>query len=87
MLLFSSVAYAQEPYCGNRAAFIEELVSDYAERPVAMGITERGGVIEVFASASGTWTFLLTMPNGLTCMVASGEGWETLGVEYMENQI
>ena len=38
----------------------------------------KGAVLEVFASKKGSWTFLITMPNGLTCVVASGQSWETL---------
>jgi len=29
-------------------------------------------------SDTGTWTITLTTPNGLTCLVASGQSWEEL---------
>ena len=45
-----------------------------------MGLTDKGAVLEVFASKNGSWTFLVTMPSGLTCVVASGQSWESLKV-------
>ena len=44
-----------------------------------MGLTDKGAVLEVFAPKKGSWTFLITMPDGLTCVVASGESWESFG--------
>ncbi|WP_435259992.1 hypothetical protein ACSBLW_09635 [Thioclava sp. FR2] len=35
------------------------------------------GVIEVFASVeTGSWTITITMADGMTCLVASGENYE-----------
>jgi len=42
-----------------------------------MGIANYGGLVEILSSQSGTsWTIILTMPNGVTCMIAAGENWE-----------
>jgi hypothetical protein len=63
--------------CPQRANVTEYLAKNYHEAPVAMGLANNGGVIEIFSSGDGTtWTILLTMPNGQTCMVAAGTGWE-----------
>ena len=36
-------------------------------------------LVEVFASNNGTsWTIVVTRPDGLSCIVAVGEDWETL---------
>ena len=36
-------------------------------------------MVEVFASRdTGTWTITVTRPSGLTCLVASGQAFETL---------
>ena len=67
--------------CGERAKMMTHLGKNYAEAPVAMGLTSSGAVIEVLTSSTGTWTFLVTYPNGPTCMVASGEGWEMLTIK------
>ncbi len=63
--------------CGKRDAILEKLSGKFSEAPVAMGLSNTGGVIEVLSSAEGgTWTIILTDPGGLTCLVAAGEYWE-----------
>ncbi len=75
--LISRHALAQSADAGlPRAALVEVLGDRYAELPVAFGLAENGGLIEVFASADGaTWTMLLTMPKGLSYVVAAGGDW------------
>ena len=70
-----------EQVCGERTKLMTHLGENYAEAPVAMGLTSAGAVIEVLTSTTGSWTFLVTYPTGQTCMVASGEGWETLPIK------
>ena len=67
--------------CGERTKLMTHLGENYAEAPVAMGLTSAGAVVEVLTSSSGTWTFLVTYPTGQTCMVASGESWEMLTIK------
>ncbi len=43
-----------------------------------MGLASNGAVIEVLASPSGSFTIILTQPNGLSCVMAAGENWENL---------
>ncbi len=43
-----------------------------------MGLTVSGGIIEVFASKEGTWTMVITQPNGTSCLIAVGQDWENL---------
>ena len=44
-----------------------------------MGLANNGGVIEILSSGAGkSWTIILTMPNGVTCMIAAGDSWEAL---------
>lgn len=79
-ILFPMNPATAQQACGERAKFMDKLEDTFAEHPIAMGLTEKGAVIEVFASKHGSWTFLITMPGGLTCVVASGQSWETLAV-------
>ena len=75
--LISRPASAQTPAAGLPRPELVELLGDgYDELPVAFGLAENGGLIEVFASAEGaTWTMVLSMPNGLSYIVTSGEDW------------
>lgn len=51
----------------------------YGEHPVGRGVTTAGALLEVVATADGsTWTILVTLPSGPTCLVADGAGWEAL---------
>jgi hypothetical protein len=54
-----------------------QLSEKYAEVPVALGVANNGGVMEVLSSPNGTtWTIVLTMPNGQSCMIAAGDDWQ-----------
>ena len=62
--------------CGTRAQVLEWLADSYREKPVAIGVTGTGALVEVVASGAGaTWTILLTSPSGRSCLLAAGEGW------------
>lgn len=65
--------------CGPRAVVIERLADHYGETRQSMGLGGNNTVIEVFASHdTGTWTITVTQANGVTCLVASGQGFETI---------
>lgn len=78
MTIWSMPSQAQQqPPCANRAEFLNHLSANYKEAPVAMGLTANGGLLEVVASEDGSWTIIVTTPNGLSCGVASGMSWES----------
>ncbi len=64
--------------CGERAELVNRLEKGYAESPRSLGLASNGAVFEVFISAKGTWSLLITLPNGQSCLVAAGEAWENL---------
>ena len=81
LIIFSSLlapAALAQPVCGAHRAVSENLKKSYAEAPVSMGVTTGGGVIEVYASPKGTWTLVITQPNGMSCRIAAGQNWEEL---------
>jgi hypothetical protein len=58
---------------------IDRLASAYGETRQSIGLGANNQVVEVFASAeTGTWTITVTNPNGLTCLVASGQAYEAV---------
>ncbi|MFN3644473.1 MAG: hypothetical protein ACK4TB_16305 [Gemmobacter sp.] len=72
-------AAAQARQCGPRAAVIGTLASTYGETRRGIGTAGSQAVVELFASAdTGTWTVTVTLPDGMTCLIASGAGWESL---------
>ena len=64
--------------CGERAKFIETLAKQHQEQPTSIGMTSNGQIIEVLTSAKGSWSIIITSPQGKTCLVATGEAWETV---------
>jgi len=75
-LAFGAGAAQAEMLCGERDQIIGELKKTWEEDRTAIGLSNNGGVLEVFSSEQGTWTLLLTMPEGKTCMIGAGEHWE-----------
>ncbi len=73
----SALAQQAAP-CVKRSDFLKHLSTNYNEAPIAMGVTASGRVLEVVVSEKGTWTIIVTMPNGVACGIASGDGWETV---------
>ena len=80
LLLLAYVSYAQaQPQCDQRDNVLETLQSKYREKPVALGVTHNGGLVEVLTTFNGnTWSIIVTTPQGMSCLVAAGEGWKTL---------
>jgi hypothetical protein len=68
----------QQVPCGERDEIVKSLSSQYSERPRAMGLANQSAIIEVFTSKAGTWTILLTRPDGAACIVGAGEAWEDI---------
>lgn len=65
--------------CGPRPMVIDRLAEAYGETRRSIGLGTNNQVVEVFASeTTGSWTITVTMPNGMTCLVATGQSYETL---------
>ena len=78
-LIVPFAAQAQSRNCANRELVVERLAGKYGESRQSIGMAPQGRVVEVFASLeTGTWTITITMPNGITCLMASGQSFEAL---------
>ncbi|MFQ5565021.1 MAG: hypothetical protein ACE5EU_01515 [Paracoccaceae bacterium] len=63
--------------CGSRDAVVAKLGEKYGEVRRGGGLVGSTAIFEIWASeATGTWTILKTTPDGLTCVMAVGEGWQ-----------
>ncbi len=72
-------AQPNQTNCTDRSRALSHLSKTYQEQPVAMGLASTGGVVEVLTNDKGSsWSIIVTLPTGVTCLVASGEGWEAL---------
>ena len=78
VLTLGSFEAAAQSACSPRTEVVGHLAKKYGEAPVAIGVTNKGGLVEVLTSGHGdTWTIIVSLPNGTSCMVAAGEGWRT----------
>ncbi|CUH83054.1 hypothetical protein [Thalassovita mediterranea] len=80
LLLSAQSAQATAPnICAPRDKVVDKLATDYGESRQSIGLGRDNAVVEVFAStSSGTWTITVTRADGMTCLVASGQAFETL---------
>lgn len=80
LCLFSHGAGAQTA-CAPHDDMVRHLAGRYSEKPVAIGVTSRGHLLEMLASPDGrTWSVLVTNPGGLACLVLEGIGFERVTV-------
>lgn len=77
MTSFVVPAHAQGASCADRTLIVERLSTKYGETRQSAGLNQNNGMVEVFASNdTGTWTILVTMPNGTSCLMAAGKSWQ-----------
>lgn len=73
---FISVPASSQSVCGERDEIVKALKRGHHERKTAAGLSGSGGLVELFTATDGSWTLLLTIPGGPTCLLGSGEDWE-----------
>jgi len=79
--LIATSASAQS-MCATRDMMIGQLSSKYGETPQGSGLNSTTKMLEIWAStATGTWTILVTDPNGTSCIMAAGKDWYNFPAE------
>lgn len=74
MTITSPLFAASQMVCSTHEDVVEQLSRKYQEAPVWAGLTSDGSLLERYASADDhTWTFIISKPNGPTCLLAAGE--------------
>ena len=69
----------QTAVCNYRDKVLSHLASKYQETPVAVGLANGDGLVEVLTTSDGdTWTIIVTTPQGMSCLIAAGEGWRNM---------
>lgn len=68
-------AEAQMP-CAKRDMIVKTLDVRFGETRAARGLQSEQRLYEFWRSTeSGSWTILMVLPNGVACVVVSGEAW------------
>lgn len=78
MVLAADQLVAETQNCAPRDVVLHRLSTGYGETRQSIGLGANNAVVEVFASNTGSWSIIVTFPEGPTCLVASGQAYETL---------
>lgn len=70
---------AQGMPCAPRDRMLEIVIDRLGEARMATGEAGRGAMVELFAGPEGSWSILLHLPDGRTCLMANGRGFEATG--------
>ncbi len=63
--------------CAARDMVVQKLHDRFGEELKSLGLHQNDGIVEVYSSdATGTWTILMTRPDGMSCLIAAGQLWE-----------
>ncbi len=65
--------------CVTHEAATKHLEKQFDERVVGRGLANAGkAMFELFVSETGSWTVVVSEPNGPSCILTSGESWQQL---------
>ncbi len=68
---------AEASACLNRSVMIGTLISEYGEQLTEVRAIKDEGLLEFHVSSdSGSWTAVLTSSEGISCVLATGQGLE-----------
>lgn len=75
-LVATSTSAQMRGACLPHEIAVGQLEKGYGERQVGLGIGQGGGAVyELYVADTGNWTILVTRPNGVSCIAASGTDW------------
>ncbi len=76
LLLSTSTALQAQQVCAPRDHALGQLDKRHHEKILGRGLTPNGkAMFELLVSKSGSWTVLVSHPNGRSCFVAAGDSW------------
>lgn len=65
--------------CASRDAITDKLSTAYEETLTATGLQNADALIEIWSSEkTGSFTILVTRPDGISCVVSTGQNWSTI---------
>ncbi len=64
--------------CAVRSEVVTVLATRDKETRHSIGLAAGNQMMEIYASDAGSWSILFTRADGLACLVASGQNFETL---------
>ncbi|MBB3288580.1 MULTISPECIES: hypothetical protein [Rhizobium] len=78
-ILFPGVAGSQAMLvCAQRFDIVAFLGDNLSEKLSAVGKLDPNTIVEIYAAESGSWTLLITDASGRSCIILSGDNWESI---------
>lgn len=81
LVVSASSAFAQQVQglCGDREEMQTQLSQRFNEEPTRYGMIGTGVMVELLTSDSGSWTAVLSFPDGRSCLIDHGEAQDRRG--------
>jgi len=77
LLLMAGAVQAEA--CGPHDAVAAMLKRDYGETAQVQAVAQDGRLMEIYANAAtGSWTAIMTKPDGTACVVAGGKQYRVV---------
>lgn len=68
--------------CAKYAELTRHLAQRYGEQVIWRGVADDGGsVIEIFAANGQTFSVVRRLPNGMACLMATGNSYDAIVAE------
>ena len=75
-ILHATAPASAQSVCKPRETIEQVLSQKYNEQPGPTGVTSSGGILQIYLTADGaTWSAVVHLPDGLSCLVSNGENW------------
>lgn len=88
--VFAVASQAQtvgQAICGLREDMGKMLEQRFGEEPKAAGLIGDNRVVELLVSQTGSWTLLVTTPEGRSCVMTGGDEWTEKPVEATKMKV
>jgi len=78
MVALYGAPVAAQQVCDLHETQSNQLKSRYGEQRIGFGMSGPAAIVEIWANTeTGTWTILVVYPDGMSCLKAAGESWQT----------
>ncbi len=77
-LLLAPIPAQAQISCGTHDNIVNQLSKTYGEVLYCLGLSSPKAIFELYINkTTGTWSILITTPNGWTCIMAVGTDWHS----------
>ncbi|BCG77744.1 hypothetical protein [Mesorhizobium sp. 113-3-3] len=79
-LALSTLAARAQFICGGHSDLVAGLAQAFQQKQIGYGVVGQAAIFEIYVSANGSWSMLVTDVQGQSCIFATGDGWENTAV-------